>query len=355
MDPHHRQNRVPPLDDEVVITTSRYGTANYNLTSRNVGDASPSRGFSFHTVAASPRRRVARSPTITRCTDPRILCLIHSVRSSGTTAAALQIMATTSAKLCPPSLLFLLLCCSKIIGTASAVRWDKVTIQAQYEDPNCGNGKQINIAEVQFFSFGQQVPQKNLTSSLTSEHGWERGNCCGVTFGSASFATDGDLLTFAASADYDSNPTLTIVPSSPISSDRIVIYNRQDNNCMARINSDAITFSFQGDVQAKVVIPATAAGSYDLSLPTSSPTLAPSGRPSESPTVRPSVAPSVCPSGSPSAWPTSDSKTSKPIRRQTDGHHQSHSTTRKRETVRNRGIINVDVDVDVAVAVSKGK
>ena len=77
-----------------------------------------------------------------------------------------------------------------------------------------------------FFYQGNQISGSEIRVSTSSE-------CCA---GGAYICNDGDLFNwFCHTGDYDPNPTLTFVlpPNRPF--DKIVVYNRLDNCCKARI------------------------------------------------------------------------------------------------------------------------
>ena len=94
----------------------------------------------------------------------------------------------------------------------------------------------INLAEVQLFSGGVQIPTSQLSFTLSS------------TFGSNSFpasnCNDGDLTDFCHSAAGDESPTLTI--RSLMVPDEIVVTNR-DGCCQARIDGATISVDIPGE------------------------------------------------------------------------------------------------------------
>ena len=95
----------------------------------------------------------------------------------------------------------------------------------------------INLAEVQLYSKGVQIPASSLTFVLSSIYNGDNANY------SASNCNDGILSDFCHSATGDNSPTLTIY--SPSAVDQIVVTNRQDC-CQYRIAGATITVSQNG-------------------------------------------------------------------------------------------------------------
>ena len=106
-----------------------------------------------------------------------------------------------------------------------------ITIKKIFGSP--GEVPLINLAEVQLFSKGVQIPTSQLSFTLSSIY----GNAY------ASYCNNGNLYDYCHSGSGDSNPTLTI--SSPIIPDKIVVYNRVDC-CQFRIDGATISMRLSG-------------------------------------------------------------------------------------------------------------
>ena len=91
----------------------------------------------------------------------------------------------------------------------------------------------INLAEVQLFSMGVQIPASQLTFTLSSI----------IAGSSSSNCNDGSLSNYCHSNTGDSSPTLTIY--SPSNIDQIVVTNRQDG-AQFRIAGATISISQLG-------------------------------------------------------------------------------------------------------------
>jgi hypothetical protein len=96
----------------------------------------------------------------------------------------------------------------------------------------------INLAEVQLFRSGNQIPNNLLAFALSSTHA--------VDF-VASRCNDGILSNFCHTLIHgDPNPSLTIVSS--IVFDKVVVYNRNENP--DRIKGATITATINGQSKA---------------------------------------------------------------------------------------------------------
>ena len=111
-------------------------------------------------------------------------------------------------------------------------------------------GKLINLAEVQLYNAGVQIPATQLIFKLSSTYS---------TY-SASNCNDGNLNNFCHSHTTDLNgPTLTITATLPF--DLIVVTNRQDSCCRDWIVGATITVT-QGGVQQWQSVFSSNQGSY---------------------------------------------------------------------------------------------
>jgi hypothetical protein len=95
----------------------------------------------------------------------------------------------------------------------------------------------INLAEVQLFHLGVQIPSNLLTFTLSSVHPeFPAANC-----------NDGIFNNFCHSSENgEPNPTLTIV--SAVAFDKVVVYNRQAHQ--QRIQGATITATVDGISQS---------------------------------------------------------------------------------------------------------
>jgi hypothetical protein len=98
------------------------------------------------------------------------------------------------------------------------------------------NDKILNLAEVQLFNNGVQVPIESLSFSLSSTYEWDTP---------ASNCNDGNTDSLCISGTADPNPTLTIVSAEAF--DMVVVYNRYGAyNSEVRIEGATITATVSG-------------------------------------------------------------------------------------------------------------
>ena len=94
----------------------------------------------------------------------------------------------------------------------------------------------LNLAEVQLFNNGVQIPRELLTVTLSSTYSIYQASLC----------NDGLTDNFCHSDPLDPNPTLTIV--SPVVFDKVVVYNRV--GYQNRIRGATITATVSGQSKA---------------------------------------------------------------------------------------------------------
>jgi len=176
-----------------------------------------------------------------------------------------------------------------------------VTINQKFAPAGDGGSyPTINLAEVQLFNGGVQVPRTQLTFVIANEHeDYPASNC-----------NDGSLTDFCHSCSCStdaSGATLTI--TSPVSVDQVVVYNRQGYGSEYWIIGATISYS-RGSVQLWQRTFDQVQSTYTFLIGTRSPTTIPSAQPSL-PSGIPSMEPSdpttvteVQPSAFPSVEPT---------------------------------------------------
>ena len=147
----------------------------------------------------------------------------------------------------------------------------------------------INLAEVMLFHDGQQATC--LTFALSLAH----------PSGPASNCNNGNVNDICHSND--ATPSLTITGISAL--DRVVVYNRDDACCIARIVGARIRYLVSNQVMWTSTFVGTLS-SYDFTVaPTPSPTRSPTRSPTSSPTPSPTPLPTPLPTSTPSPAPTS--------------------------------------------------